>query len=103
MAAVSRWRSGQRIVMPQISDSASLQPARTWWEQRRLRYNAALVGSVNGVDPSAHGGYWLEGGHGTGRAAIRPQFVTVMAGINDINQFIGNDSTSPMSDRSEKI
>ena len=32
--------------MPHVSDPASLLPARVWWEQHRLRYNAALIGSV---------------------------------------------------------
>ena len=58
---------------------------------------------VNPVDASAHGGYWLNGGHGTGREAIHPQFITVMAGINDIDNFIGNDKSNPMSGRSDAI
>jgi lysophospholipase L1-like esterase len=58
---------------------------------------------VNPVDSSAHGGYWLCGGHGTGRDAVHPQFVTVMAGINDINNFLGKDLTNPMSQRTDQI
>jgi hypothetical protein len=34
---------------------------------------------------------------------VYPQFVTVMAGINDINQMIGKDPAHPMSDRSDAI
>ena len=58
---------------------------------------------VNSSDNSANGGYWLDGGHDTGRQAIHPQFITVMAGINDINQFIGDDKSNPMSGRSDDI
>jgi lysophospholipase L1-like esterase len=70
------------------------------WRIDQLADN--LLG-VNPVDASAHGGYWLTGGHGTGRAPINPTFITVMAGINDINSMIGNDPTSPMSARSDQI
>ena len=70
------------------------------WRIDQLSDN--LLG-VNAVDPSAHGGYWLRGGHGTGRGPIHPRFVTLMAGINDINQMIGKDKGNPMSGRSEAI
>ena len=70
------------------------------WRIDQLTDN--LLGA-NVVDVGAHGGYWLKGGHDTGRDAIHPQFVTVMAGINDINSFIGDDKSSPMSGRSDKI
>ena len=32
--------------MPHASDPAPLLPARTWWERRRVVYNAALVSSI---------------------------------------------------------
>ncbi|MDB5324689.1 MAG: family lipase [Phycisphaerales bacterium] len=70
------------------------------WRIDQLSDN--LLG-VNTVDSSAHGGYWLLGGHGTGRTAIAPNFITVMAGINDINGFIGSDTSSPMSTRGATI
>lgn len=70
------------------------------WRIDQLTDN--LLG-VNAVDAGAHGGYWLIGGHGTGRSAIHPTFITVMAGINDLNQMIGNDPQSPMSSRSDQI
>lgn len=70
------------------------------WRIDQLTDN--LLG-VNAVDAGANGGYWLNGGHGTGRAAVHPTFVTVMAGINDLNQMIGNDPQKPMSDRSDQI
>ncbi|MDB5325381.1 MAG: lysophospholipase L1-like esterase [Phycisphaerales bacterium] len=70
------------------------------WRIDQLSDN--LLG-VTTTDDGAHGGYWLKGEHDTGREAIHPQIITVMAGINDINQFIGNDKTSPMSGRSDKI
>jgi lysophospholipase L1-like esterase len=53
--------------------------------------------------PGHTAGYWLTGGHGTGRAAVHPTFITVMAGINDLNQMIGKDPQSPMSSRSDQI
>lgn len=70
------------------------------WRIDQLNDN--LLG-VNAVDAGAHGGYWLNGGHGTGRPAVHPTFITVMAGINDLNQMIGNDLQSPMSGRSDQI
>jgi lysophospholipase L1-like esterase len=70
------------------------------WRLDQLGDN--LLG-VNPVDAGAHGGYWLHGGHSTGRGDIGPKFVVVMAGINDINQMIGNDKSDPMSGRSAAI
>ena len=70
------------------------------WRIDQLEEN--LLG-VKAVDKGAHGGYWLHGGHDTGRGEIHPRFVTVMAGINDINQFIGKDKSSPMSGRSDAV
>ena len=70
------------------------------WRIDQLEDN--LLG-LNKVDDSAHGGYWLTGGHGTGRGAIHPQFVTVMAGINDIDSFIGSEKSNPMSGRSDVV
>jgi lysophospholipase L1-like esterase len=70
------------------------------WRIDQLADN--LLG-VNPVDAGAHGGYWLKGGHGTGRASVNPTFITVMAGINDINNMIGSDPNSPMSARSDQI
>jgi lysophospholipase L1-like esterase len=32
------------------------------------------------------GGYWLTGGHGTGRGEVYPDIVLIMAGTNDIHQ-----------------
>jgi lysophospholipase L1-like esterase len=70
------------------------------WRIDQLTDN--LLG-VNAVDAGAHGGYWLTGGHGTGRAAVHPTIVAVMAGINDLNQMIGKDAQRPMSGRSDQI
>ena len=70
------------------------------WRIDQLSDN--LLG-LNTVDASANGGYWLTGGHGTGRVAVSPNFVTVMAGINDINGFIGSNTSDPMSGRSATI
>jgi lysophospholipase L1-like esterase len=70
------------------------------WRIDQLADN--LLG-VNPVDASAHGGYWLTGGHDTGRGPVHPTFITVMAGINDINQMMGNDTSQPMSGRSDEI
>jgi lysophospholipase L1-like esterase len=70
------------------------------WRIDQLTDN--LLG-VNPVDAGAHGGYWLVGGHGTGRQPVHPNFIAVMAGINDLNQMIGNDPARPMSSRSDQI
>ena len=57
----------------------------------------------NPTDKSAHGGYWLFAGDGAKHEAIKPDFVTLMAGINDLNQMIGDDPESPMTARSDEI
>ena len=59
-----------------------------------------LIGP-NKDDPK--GGYWLTGGHDTGREAIKPTAVLLMAGINDLNQMIDDKSGKSMSDRSDEI
>jgi lysophospholipase L1-like esterase len=50
--------------------------------------DANLNGNTN-VDAGGRGGYFITGGHGTGRAAIKPDVICVLAGINDINQNYG--------------
>ncbi|MGN6725528.1 MAG: GDSL-type esterase/lipase family protein [Tepidisphaeraceae bacterium] len=70
------------------------------WRIDQLANN--LLG-VNAVDPSAHGGYWLNGGHGTGRDAVRPGFICVSAGINDINAMMQDAHHRPMSERGDEI
>ena len=68
------------------------------WRLDQLDDN--LLGE-NNVDATAHGGHWLRGT--PGRPTVHPQYVTLMAGINDLNQFIGHDKSSPMADRSDAI
>jgi lysophospholipase L1-like esterase len=85
---------------PAMTDSQRAHEGHGGWRLDQLDDN--LLG-VDPVDASAHGGYWLHGGHGTGRGDIRPKFIVVMAGINDINQMIGNDKTKPMSQRSAAV
>lgn len=70
------------------------------WRLDQLTDN--LLGD-NEVDPGAHGGHWLKGGEGTHRGPMHPTVVTLSAGINDINQMIGNDANSPMSGRVDQI
>ncbi len=41
-------------------------------------------------DKSGAKGYFITGGHDTGRAAIAPDYITFLAGINDINQYFGD-------------
>lgn len=48
-----------------------------------------LDGNTN-IDAGGNGGHFLTGGHGTGREVIRPDFITVLAGINDVNQYFGS-------------
>lgn len=50
--------------------------------------DANLNGNTN-VDAGGNGGYFITGGHGTGRPAIQPDVVLILAGINDINQYYG--------------
>src|SRR5581483_3317639 len=85
---------------PSLPPAQQAHEGHPGWRIDQLSDN--LLG-VNPVDAGAHGGYWLVGGHGTGRAAIHPTFVTLMAGINDLNQMIGDDPHRPMSGRSDQI
>ena len=50
--------------------------------------DANLNGNTN-VDAGGKGGYFITGGHGTGRTTITPDVICVLAGINDINQNYG--------------
>lgn len=50
-----------------------------------------LAGALN-HDKSGAKGYFITGGHDTGRAAIQPDYITFLAGINDINQYYGDKS-----------
>lgn len=42
--------------------------------------------TYGGAERNPHGGYWLTGGHGTGRAAIFPDAVLLLAGTNDVDR-----------------
>jgi lysophospholipase L1-like esterase len=56
-----------------------------------------LDGNLNAAtnhDQDGNGGYFITGGNGTGRQAIHPDFVLVLAGINDINQHLGEKSNA---------
>lgn len=50
--------------------------------------DASLDRATN-IDAGGHGGHFLTGGHGTGRAEIHPDIVLLLAGINDVNQDFG--------------
>ena len=50
--------------------------------------DANLDGNTN-VDAGGKGGYFITGGHGTGRTTLKPDVICVLAGINDINQNYG--------------
>jgi|GEM_PF-4537272 GDSL-like Lipase/Acylhydrolase. len=50
--------------------------------------DAQLDGNQN-IDKGGNGGYFITGGHGTGRKAIQPDIILFLAGINDINQYFG--------------
>lgn len=70
------------------------------WRIDQLNDN--LLGH-NAVDKGSNGGYWLHGGHDTGRGPIKPTFVTLMAGINDLGSMIDNGTGKTMADRSHEI
>lgn len=70
------------------------------WRLDQLADN--LLGH-NGVDAGSHGGHWIKGGTDTGRGPIKPTYITISAGINDINQMIGESPASPMSAREKQI
>ena len=40
--------------------------------------------AFGGADRDPNGGYWLTGGHETGRDAIAPNFVLLLVGVNDL-------------------
>jgi hypothetical protein len=48
--------------------------------------------ALGGADRDPHGGYWLTGGHGTGRDAVTPNIILLMVGINDMGN--GQDANA---------
>lgn len=48
--------------------------------------------TFGGADRDPHGGYWLTGGHETGRDAIAPDFILLLVGINDL--YYGQDANA---------
>lgn len=48
-----------------------------------------LDDNLDGNTNNDAGGHFLTGGHGTGRKAIEPDFILLLAGINDVNQYFG--------------
>jgi hypothetical protein len=51
-----------------------------------LTSNLAGVHQPGGWADDNRGGYWLTGGHGTGRNAVTPDIVLLLAGTNDVTQ-----------------
>ena len=47
-------------------------------------YDNARFLQYGGADRDPHGGHWLTGGGGTGRAAVFPDVITLMIGTNDL-------------------
>lgn len=65
--------------------------------------DAQLDGNQD-VDQSGNGGYFITGGHGTGRDAIQPDYILFLAGINDINQYYGSkEKTGEQMDSDELL
>ena len=85
---------------PALPAGSQAHEGHPGWRIDQLADN--LLGG-SGVDGGAAGGHWLKGGADTGRGPIHPTIVTVMAGINDINQMIGDGTLPPMSERSDVI
>lgn len=85
---------GSQIMSSGGETAPSLRPPRDGlrheghggWRIDQL--DANLNGNTN-VDAGGRGGYFITGGHGTGRSAIKPDVICVLAGINDINQNYG--------------
>ncbi|QJE96750.1 GDSL-type esterase/lipase family protein [Luteolibacter luteus] len=48
--------------------------------------DTATFQMYGGAERNPHGGYWLTGGHGTGRTAIFPDAVLLLAGTNDLDR-----------------
>jgi autotransporter-associated beta strand protein len=48
-------------------------------------YDNARFLQYGGDDRDPHGGHWLTGGGGTGRAAVFPDVITMMLGTNDLD------------------
>lgn len=62
-----------------------------------------IAGNLNGLDTARYkqyggterdpnGGYWITGGHETGRDAISPDVVLLMVGVNDLSQGQGDNA-----------
>ena len=47
------------------------------------RLDTSVYTTYGGADRYPNGGYWLTGGNGTGRAAVFPNVILLMAGAND--------------------
>lgn len=48
--------------------------------------DTARYEEYGGSDRDPHGGYWITGGHGTGRDAILPDVVLLLVGSNDLSK-----------------
>lgn len=88
------------VVDPALPAGRQAHEGHPGWRLDQLTTN--LIGR-NEAEVGPRGGYWLTGGHDTGREAIRPTVVTVMAGINDLNQMFVDPRGRPMSERSDEI
>ena len=65
------------------------------WRVDQLASDLLGYGYDDPGTKTAAGGYWLNGGHGTGRPAVSPNVVTILGGINDIDGFYdGNSGTA---------
>jgi autotransporter-associated beta strand protein len=49
-------------------------------------FDSATFQLYGGAERNPNGGYWLSGGHGTGRTAIFPDAILLLAGTNDIDR-----------------
>jgi lysophospholipase L1-like esterase len=99
-------RYGLTVTTIGTQTDSSMKPGQQAHEGHggwRIDQLAGNLLGVDAVDASGHGGFWLNGGHDTAREPVRPDFFTIMAGINDINQTIGDDKSNPMSGRSDAI
>jgi hypothetical protein len=53
--------------------------------------------ALGDVSRNPNGGYWITGGHGTGRDAISPNYVLLFVGVNDLYYSQGDHATTNLT------
>lgn len=87
--------SGTKLLPADQQHHAGHASYTTWDINKNLNgHDAATYNRYHGEERNPHGGYWITGGHGTGRAAISPNYVLLLIGTNDVNQGAGTTAAN---------